>query len=127
MTRSMALILSASLLLVAGTGCKGDDGHTVVDAGPTYTADGTARTQVFDSPRLRRLEAFVATGPYSQPGLPWYADRNDRHASVVAGYESPIVERSVTVTYDRQRTSNGRVHDNYNRTTYRSTVHEAVR
>lgn len=130
MTRSQAFILSASLLVAAGLagGCQtGTGGHTVVDAGPTYTASGEARTQVFDYPRQRRLEASAATGFYTQPGLPWYADRNDQRASVQAGYQSAIFETAVTQTYDRQRTNGGRVYDNYNRNTYRTIVQEAVR
>lgn len=122
--------MSASLL-AAGlvTGCQ-TGGHTVVDAGPTYTASGEARTQVFDLPRQRRLEASVATGLYTSPdprGLPWYADRNDQRASVRAGYQSAIVETAVTYTRDRQRTNGGRIYDNYNRNTYRTTIQEAVR
>ena len=129
MTRSQAFILSASLLVTAGlvNGCQKTGGHTVVDAGPTYTASGEARTQVFDYPRQRRLEASVATGLYTSPGLPWYADRNDQRPSVQAGYQSAIVETAVTFTRDRQRTNGGRVYDNYNRNTYRTTVQEGVR
>ncbi len=59
--------------------------------------------------------------------LAWYDYRNDARLTTYAGFESPVYERSVTITYDRQHSSHGRVHDHTSITTYQGSVRETVR
>ncbi len=73
---------------------------------------------VMGSPRLRATLA--------QP-LAWYDYRNDARLTTFAGYESPTFEQTVTYTYDRQHSSNGRVYNHTSVTTYTVSQQQTVR
>lgn len=84
-----------------------------------------AASMVFDSPRLRKLEA--AHPAVSEDGLPWYAARNDARLTVEGGYQGATVDDSINYTYDRQYQSGGHVRDHYSSTTRRRSHTGAVR
>lgn len=90
---------------------------------PQLDADGNRRSVVVQTPLLQYLQE---RGPASAD-LPWYADRNDRSLAADAGYISPTFQDSVTITRDRQYQSGGRVHDQFNSTTYRVETRRSVR
>jgi len=70
------------------------------------------------TPRLRKLYRNRALAS-ADDRLPWYAARNDALPSTYAGFQSRRVEEVHRFTRDRFDSFGGRVHDNYNRTTYR--------
>ncbi|HEX7008687.1 MAG TPA: hypothetical protein VF184_01810 [Phycisphaeraceae bacterium] len=113
--------MSAVVVLAAlAAGCESPAG--LVDLGPPAPQIQPIRSLALDTPRLRRL-----AGGEAADGLPWYAARRDAVPSVIAGYASPVLERSVTWTIDRQRITHGRVIDQVWSTTYRTRTHQAVR
>jgi hypothetical protein len=95
----------------------------MTDLGPQLDAEGYHRSVALDSPLLRHLQVRQR----SRDGLSWYDGRNDRTLAVNAGYDLPSLQRSVTLTRDRQYLSNGRVHDIYSSTTYRTEYRQNVR
>lgn len=89
-------------------------------------AGNRVRSLVFDSPRLARLSGHGEE--QRQAGeLPWYSYRNDARLSTPAGYQSPTFEQAANFTSDHQFSSNGRVHDFYSSTTYRSSYVQSTR
>ncbi|MCG8510215.1 MAG: hypothetical protein MI741_13385, partial [Rhodospirillales bacterium] len=74
-----------------------------------------------------RNRSLVAGQPESSYADRWWHTRHDRPATVVSGYESPVLESSVTYTRDSQYSSHGRVYDSFRSTTYRREYREAVR
>lgn len=101
----------ALLLVLLAAGC----------AAPSWPAQPESR--VLDSP-AQRDRAVAAPAP---PPQPWYADRRDRQPTVVVGPRAPVVERSVTLTADRQRIIRGQVRDHHRTTTYRREERAGVR
>lgn len=97
-----------------------------VNAGlsPLRDASGAARSLSLDPVSLTAIPPRRA---WSTDGPSWIDSRNDRGAEVFAGFQSPTVERSVTLTRDRQSTFNGRPYDSYRQRTYRESYVEAVR
>ena len=93
------------------------------DLDPLLDINGQARSLTMDSPQHHSLAAS-ATNVDPQP---WYVSRNDLFPSVAYGVSYQVYEQSVTYQRDRQRTSNGRVHDHFNQTTYRRRVIETQR
>ncbi len=107
--------------MMAVVGCQ--EVPRAVDLGPQLDTAGNPRSVAMDSALLNYL--VVRQDPAH--GLPWYADRNDHTPVADGGYRLPTVESSVTYTRDRQYHSNGRVHDQFNSTTYRSEHRQIVR
>ncbi len=92
---------------------------------PYPDAPDRARSIVFHSPAVSRVLTYNdSNAPAAQP---WYASRNDAVRAVAAGYQSPTVDRAVTITHDRQVISGGRSRDHYSSTTYRQSVTTTVR
>jgi len=118
--------LSALMLCLAGllvlAGCQQNQLRPV-DLRPQLDADGQRRSVVLDTPLLNHIETRQALSP----GLPWYAARNDLSPAANGGYRQPTVQSSVTMTQDRQYSSNGRVHDQFYSTTYRREYRGSVR
>ena len=117
--RALRLIIVAGGLL----GLLGCAQTVDIDHGPHLDADGHRRSVVLATPLLQHLQA---RGPAEQ-APPWYADRNDRLHAALAGYAAPTLESSVTLTRDRQHTSNGRTFDHFQRTTYSAEHRHVVR
>lgn len=63
----------------------------------------------------------------ARTGPAWYELRNEYQPTVEAGIAYPVLERSVTRTYDRQHIHGGRVNDHYHRNTYREQLRRIVR
>ena len=91
---------------------------------PLTDAAGSARSLSLDPPSLVTLSPRQA-----QNGEPpaWIDSRNDRGPVVFAGYRSPVLESSITLTRDRQATFNGRPYDSYRQRTFRESYVEAIR
>lgn len=94
-----------------------------VDRTPLLDVEGQTRSVALDTP----LQHFLQTQQADAGHLPWYADRNDHSPAANAGYARPTVQSSVTITRDRQYSSNGRVHDHFYSTTYRREYRATVR
>jgi len=77
--------------------------------------DGQARSLVLTTPVVRVLDQTASAE------VPWYIDRNDYGPTVFGGTATYQYEESVTYTRDRQHSSNGRVYDHYDQTTYSRT------
>ena len=107
--------------LLALTGCQ--QAPPAVDLGPQLDADGNRRSVVLDTP----LQQHIASRQFTSSGLPWYADRNDFSPAADAGYVLPTVQSSVTITRDRQYSSNGQIRDQFSSTTYRREYRQSVR
>jgi hypothetical protein len=120
-TRHLPITILCLGGLLALTGCQ--QAPPSVDLGPQLDGQGMRRSVALDTPLLNHIES---RRPASQ-GLPWYADRNDLSPSANAGYVSPTVQSSVTVTRDQQYSTNGRVYDNFYSTTYRTEYRQSVR
>ncbi|MEX0745109.1 MAG: hypothetical protein WD118_05865 [Phycisphaeraceae bacterium] len=120
--RAMLLLLLGGMVVWLG-GCQSGPVVDARELAPMVDADGRPRSLAFASPQQREVVA-EANLP---PGLPWFAERNDQYPSVEAGFQTEIVERSATVTVDRQRVIRGRVYDDYRETTYRQRVRESWR
>lgn len=98
--------------------------YTEADLQPLYTHDGRARSLSTDSPTVT---AMNAERPRDNR-LPWYHDRNDRRAELVAGYQSPTAMGIRTRTHDHiHATPGGHVHDHYSRRTLRYESIDGVR
>ncbi|MCE9590696.1 MAG: hypothetical protein K8S99_09255 [Planctomycetes bacterium] len=119
-------LLGVALLLATGlTGCSSS--QTVWDEynpHPEQREFPNPRPLATDSQRLCKT---IEQASYDPETLPWYAARNDHRLATYAGHQTPTYEQSATLTYDRQSSSNGRVYDHFNSTTYRSSVRETVR
>ena len=126
-------LIAAGMLAAAVSGLGCSRFHHVappppaeVHAGlaPLTDAAGSARSLSLNPPGLATLPPRQA-----QNGEPpaWIASRNDRGPVVFAGYRSPVLESSVTLTRDRQATFNGRPYDSYRQRTSRESYVEAVR
>ncbi|MEE9212853.1 MAG: hypothetical protein V3U29_09385 [Phycisphaeraceae bacterium] len=76
---------------------------------------GRPRSLVLDSRRMRQADSQADRGGL----LPWYAYRNDARLTATVGYDGGTIEHSTTLTYDRQRSHGGRIHDDFYETTYR--------
>lgn len=114
----MMLCLGVSLALI---GCG--QSQPMTDLGPQLDTDGVRRSVALDPSLLHHLRT-------SQPGYgaqAWYEGRNDRTLAVSSGYDLPTLQSSYTLTRDRQYTSNGRVHDTFSATTYRSEYRQSIR
>ncbi len=92
-----------------------------VDRGPQLDADGQRRSVALDSPLL----AYLRNRGHGGDGPAWYDGRNDVSPAAVAGDGS--LQRSVTVTRDRQYQVNGHVRDYFTSTTYRSEYRQSTR
>lgn len=114
-----AACLAALLLLGA---CQGTyEPLSSRDRGLLIDREGQSRS-------LALTTQTVQSAQLLPPGFDtWYASRNDRVPYVISGYESSIIQSSVTYTRDSQNTVNGRVFDNYNQTTYRRSYQESIR
>jgi len=114
-TRRRHLLQVGTLLLgvVVLVGCQTQPWAAGNDSG-SYA--GRPRSLALDS------RAMPAANPAVNRGgsLPWYATRNDVRTTVVGGVDGGILETSTTLTYDRQRFHGGRVHDQFDETTYRT-------
>ncbi len=73
------------------------------------------RSLVLDSRRMRKADSQTDRSGL----LPWYAYRNDARLTATVGYDGGTIEHSSTLTYDRQRSHGGRIHDDFYETTYR--------
>jgi hypothetical protein len=111
----LALVLGGGLAVLSG--CDATQHHARATPWADPLDVTTRRPLVFDSPRLQTLNRQAG---YSPGEAPWYADRNDLRLSVAQGYEAPTVERSATLTYDRQSQYGRQVTSYYSETTYRT-------
>lgn len=93
-----------------------------IDLGPQRDVQGQLRSVALDSP----LQHDLSQSQGFDSSRAWYASRNDYSPAADAGYRLPTVQSSVTVTRDRQYHSNGRVLDQFQRTTYRVERREIV-
>lgn len=116
-TMSMVTVLS---MCGALAGCQQPRS---VDLGPQLDSSGARRSLALDSPLQTELQSLRG----QDVGYAWYDDRNDRRVGALAGYESPVVQSSVTYTRDYQSNSHGRSHDHYQRTTYSAEYRQSVR
>ncbi len=91
---------------------------------PLTAADGSPRSLALDPVSLTSLPPRRA---WDTPPPAWIDARNERGPVAFAGYRSPTLETSVTLTRDRQATFNGRPFDNYQQRTFRESYVEAVR
>ena len=121
--RAISLLLLSIIVgaLLALTGCQ--QPPRPVDLGPQLDADGYRRSVALDTSLLQ----YIDSKRPASSSLPWYANRNDLSPAATAGYRLPTVQSSVTITRDRQHSSNGRVRDHFYSTTYRREYRRAVR
>jgi hypothetical protein len=118
-TRPFILTICLGTLL-ALTGCQQT---RPVDLGPQLDAEGYRRSLALDTPLLH----YIHSNKAASPTTPWYANRNDLTPAASAGYALPTIQSSVTITRDRQHSSNGLVRDHYSNTTYSREYRRAVR
>lgn len=122
---SLTLLSLGAALCVALGGCAKQP--SVWDEyNPRPEQQNPARTLSLatNSPRLDRAIAAADIDPNSYP---WYAARNDRRLTTTDGQRSAIIEQSVTISHDRQSSTNGRVYDSMHNTTYRARVMQTTR
>ncbi len=119
--RPLFLMLCLAGILVL-TGCQSAELRPV-DLGPQLDTDGNRRSVALNTPLLHHIDSRQA----AQPGLPWYANRNDLSPAATSGYALPTIQSSVTITRDRQYSNNGQVRDQFYSTTYRREYRQAVR
>lgn len=112
--------LAVLTLLLAGSmiGCSSSRSTWgEYDPDPRFRRPAPApRSLAMDAPKLHRAIENANFDPGTQP---WYAARNDRRLTTTSGYQSTVYEQSVTYSYDRQSSHQGRVYDHFNSTTYR--------
>ena len=118
---------AALITLIAASsvwGCAHGEGRSAVAV--TDPVVGPASSLVFDAATLRT--AREEAPPLRPPGVEaWYAARLDNRESVAAGYQSPVVQRVVTRSYDQRGSTLGFVYDDSFTTTYREEIQEGVR
>lgn len=108
-------------------GCSWQPVHAPLAArsatGPLYDIDGYARSLSLGSLDMQ-ADRVAATGQaLTESELTW----RDRRAVVDAGVQSPTIETTRTVVYDRQHLHHGKVHDHYHRSTIITSERQTVR
>lgn len=123
-----SLILTTLLLMALSSGCAHSerDRPVAVLAATSDLATAPRSSLVFDPATLRTAREDL--GPIRPPGVePWYADRRDRPDAVAAGFQSPVVQRVITRTYDQRGSTFGFAYDDTYTRTYREEIQEGVR
>lgn len=122
---SLSLLSVGAALCITLAGCaKSQSVWDEYNPHPEQQHPARTRSLVTNSPRLDRAIAAADLDPDTYP---WYAARNDRRLTTTDGQRSAIVEQSVTISHDRQSSTNGRVYDSTHNTTYRARVMQTIR
>ena len=109
------MVAAACLVAGASGGCQSarplpgeaDSARWLGQAGDRPAAPSLVSQPPTVRHELARLRATL--------GPAWWETRRDTTLSVEAGYASPVISHSQVVTYDRQSTHDGHVHDHYHR------------
>lgn len=88
---------------------------------PAPAVEGRPRSLALVSPRMQRMPDVMADQ------VAWYDYRNDLRPTVYAGVESPTFDAVQTITFDREHSSFGRVHEHFSETRVRSRFRQTVR